>query len=240
MQCDICIRSESQKLPFFCTTCARNSLYDLRLKNAQTLLQKENLCRQVHVATGSTSSWTGTGDEVRPFQIDGQARESAHQWAYQIASSGQDEVRDRRQESLAHIETLRKEIEAGKADIARRKAILTHRRSHVFSATRGLAEQRAGVLDTLASGVRETSKKWDSMHSEIVNARVFLCTEAADLYGLRQHRRKKGGSIRDDYTIGGVGIVDLRDLNSNVAPLHPDRALLMNLQPLPLLKSRSR
>jgi hypothetical protein len=218
MQCDICIRSESHKLPFCCNTCARNSLYDLRLQNAQTLLHKESLGRQVHSATGSTSSCTATGGAVRAFHIDGQTHEKAHQWAYQTASSGQDDAQGRRQESLAHIERLREEIEAGKADIARRKAILAHRRSHVLSATRGLAERRAGVLDTIASGVRETRKRWDTMHSEIVNARVFLCTEAADLYGLRQRRRKKGGSIRDDYTIGGIGIVDLRDLNSNAAP----------------------
>ena len=76
------------------------------------------------------------------------------------------------------------------------------------------------------------------MHSEIVNARVFLCTEAADLCGLRQRRRKKAGSIRDDYTIGGIGIVDLRDLNSTVEPI-PNYALLTIFQAPPLLRSRS-
>lgn len=192
----------------------------------------------MHAATGSTSSCAATGDAVRAFHINGRPDERAHQWAYQTASSGQDEARRRRQESLAHIENLRKEIEAGKADIARRKALLAQRRSHALAATRGLAERRAGVLDTLASRVRETSQRWDTMHSEIVNARVFLCTEAADLCGLRQRRRQKGGSIRDDYIIGGISIVDLRDLNSNAAPAS-DQALLTILQALLLLKLRS-
>ena len=219
--------------------CARNSLYDLRLKNAQTLLHKESLGRQVQAATGSTPAWTATKDAVEQSHPDGQDYERAHQWAYQTASCGQDEARGRKQETLDHIETLRKEIEAGRADIARRKASLAQRRSHTLSATRGLAERRAGVLDTLASEARETSKRWDTMHSEIMNARVFLCTEAADLYGLRQRRRKKGGTIRDDYTIGGVGIVDLRDLNGN-AVTALQRSSLTMLQALPLVKSLSR
>lgn len=189
------------------------------MKNAQTLLHKESLGRQVQAATSSISSWGATGESLRRSHTTGQDYERASQWAYQTASCGQDEAQDLRQESLAHIEKLRKKIETGKVDIARRKAVLAQRRSHVLSATRGLAERRAGVLNNLASGVSETRKRWDTMHSEMVKARVFLCTEAADLYGLRHRTRKKVGSIRDDYTIGGIGIVDLRDLNSNAVPL---------------------
>ena len=210
MQCDICLRHENLKCPFWCATCARNRLYEPRLKNAQTLLHKEDLGRQVQAATASASPTNG----AKPFKKGNQGVGDTHNWTSDEASGGKDELRERTQDTLTHIDYLRKEIEAGKADIARRKAYLTQRRFNMASATRGLAEQRAVVTDSLARAAIKTDKSWDSMHTDIVNARVFLCTEAADLYGLRQRRRRKGGLFRDDYTIGGISIVDLRDLNS--------------------------
>ncbi len=214
MQCDICSRSESSKLSFRCTTCTRNSLYELRLKNAQTLLQKENIGHQVQAAIAGTPSLTATAKVVKGRNPDTQHDQSAHQWAFEQFSNRGIESGERTQEILGHIDCIRNAIEAGKADIAWRRAQLSQRRSEVASATRGLAERRAVVLASLVKGTMKTDKSWNAMHKEIVNARVFLCTEAANLYGLRQRRRKRGGMIKDDYTIGGIAIVDLRDLNS--------------------------
>lgn len=214
MQCDICSRTESSKLSFCCTTCARNSLYEPRLKNIQTLLEKEKLDRQVQATTGGPSSRATTGAVVKDRRSGARPDQIAHQWAFEQAVDKSVRLEDRTHEVLGHVDFLRKEIQAGKADITRRRAYLAQRRSQVAAATDGLTERRAVVLESLSKNTRNTEKSWNGMHRDIVNARIFLCTEAAKLYGLRQRRRKRGGSIRDEYTIGGLAIVDLRDLNS--------------------------
>ncbi|KAI9870181.1 MAG: hypothetical protein M1830_004556 [Pleopsidium flavum] len=214
MQCYICSRSESSNLSFCCTTCARNSLYELRLKKAQTLLQKENIGHQVQAAIAGTSSWTATAKVVRGQNSDTQHHQRTDHCTFEQLSDRGIKSRERAQEILGHIDCIQKEIEAGKADIARRRAFLTQRHSAVASATRGLGERRAVVLASLGKGTMKTDKNWNAMHKEIVNARVFLCKEAASLYGLRQRRRKRGGTIKDEYTLGGIAIADLRDLNS--------------------------
>jgi len=52
-----------------------------------------------------------------------------------------------------------------------------------------------------------------------LEARVFLCKEAAQLYGLQQRKRKRGSSENDVYVIEEILIADLRELNTLVETL---------------------
>jgi Vacuolar sorting 38 and autophagy-related subunit 14 len=58
----------------------------------------------------------------------------------------------------------------------------------------------------------------DALHARTAESRFFLCRETANLYGLVQRKRRKGAGGRDAYFIGGVPIVDIRDINSMSFP----------------------
>ena len=120
-----------------------------------------------------------------------------------------------------HIQTLRQETQNMKADIAARKARLLRRRSELASAQNEHSHSQAVSQEPLEKSIRRTSHRWDILHAKTAESRLFLCKEAAHLYGLQHHKRKKGLRGRDIYTIGGTPIVDLRDLNSmHLFPLH--------------------
>ncbi|KAI9759926.1 MAG: hypothetical protein M1835_000270 [Candelina submexicana] len=223
MQCDICSRPQGLQLPFHCTTCARSALYGLRVELGQTLLDNSSFVRRINPIIA-----TGTGSAPSTNQNNGRL-------ALEEASAKAERSAERTREISGHLQALRKEIEDGKADIAKRKAALAQRRSDASSATHNLGARRAATLDTVEKGTKKLEYRWSSLHAKTVESRVFLCREAANLYRLRQRRRKKGASIKEDYTIGGVSIVDLRDLN-NASPAQIT-ASLTNLAYLLLLTS---
>ncbi|KAI9866644.1 MAG: hypothetical protein M1813_001196 [Trichoglossum hirsutum] len=234
MQCDICARKHTSKLPFYCATCGRNALYELRLENARTLVDKEALGRQVEAFLPPNSSkdvgkpGAGTAAQ-RPSRIS--SRLDVEQ-----ATARTEESLERIQVIQNQADVLQKDIEQGRAQIAKLKASLAQRRSDYGSAAHNLPARRAATLESVEKGIKRIDHRWNTLHTRTAEARVFLCREAADLYGLKQRRRKKGGTVREDYMICGVGIVDLRDLNSMLkhhpkCPPPPPLLLDMSLIP---------
>ena len=121
---------------------------------------------------------------------------------------------ERNQAILAHIEALRAETKQIKADIAKRKISLNVRRSTLEAAKKDLLQKQATAIKPINKSITRIEHRWEALHTTSAESRVFLCREAASLYGLHQRRRKKGTTGRDTYMIGGVPIVDLRDINS--------------------------
>ncbi|KAI9765000.1 MAG: hypothetical protein M1840_007922 [Geoglossum simile] len=140
------------------------------------------------------------------------------------ATAQKEESLERIQEIQNQANILQKDIEDGRARIAKLKASLAHRSSDYDSITHNLSARRATTLDSVEKSIRRIDHRWNTLHTRTAEARVFLCREAANLYGLKQRRRRKGGVIREDYTICGVTIVDLRDLN-NAPPAHISTSL---------------
>jgi chromosome segregation ATPase len=226
MQCGICSRRYVSKLPFNCTTCARNALYELRLENASVLVDKEALGRQVEASISLNSSIdTGrAGADV----VEQSLPRNSNRMDIEQATAQKEESLERIQEIQNQANILRKDIESSRAHIAKLKASLAHRRSDYDSITHNLAARRATTLDSVEKSIRRIDHRWNTLHTRTAEARVFLCREAANLYGLKQRRRRKGGVVREDYTICGVTIVDLRDLNSksnylNIPPTFDSR-----------------
>lgn len=209
MQCNICQRYWSSKLPFNCTTCARNVLYETRIEQAQTLLQKEAAGNEVTGIVGATGpSTTSSKSSGKEDAL------STKTWELERASSAKVDLLERTQAMLSHKDALRKELEETRESIARRKALLSQRRSDYDSASHHISQRRAAALEPVENGIIRTQTRWDALHDRTAESRVFLCREAANLYGLQQRKGRKGVLGRDSYTIGGVPIVDLRDLNS--------------------------
>ena len=209
MQCDLCQRSPNNRLPFSCTLCARSALYQPRVQLAQTLLQIEALAKEVERnVTGvaqpnkSTKSASTKAPELNPT------------WAVQRAAAEQKASEEKTRHIYDHVQTLREEIQKAKAEITARRRALQRRRSDFASAHQELSQSRLHSVEDVEKGIRRTEYRWDALHNKTAESRIFLCREAALLYGLQQRKRKKGGLGRDVYVIGGVPIADLRDLNS--------------------------
>ena len=212
MQCDICARRHTSKLPFNCATCARNALYELRLENAGVLVDKEALGRQVEAFVSLNSST----DVEKPGagHVERIPLRNSSRWDVEQATARKEESLERIQEIQNQANVLRKDIEDSRARIAKLKASLAHHRSDYDSITHDLSARRATTLDSVEKSIKRIDHRWNTLHARTAEARVFLCREAANLYGLKQRRRRKSGVVREDYMICGVAIVDLRDLNS--------------------------
>lgn len=209
MSCHICASSHS-RLPLLCPTCARNLLYRLRLENTQILLEKEALGRQVEssLSLDGSHKQSATTEGNRP-DTD---HESSRRWALQAISSQQATSSVRREDLNRQIEALNENIRAKKARISERKAALSRRRSDADSAQYQLEEREAATLTGIQNTSKRTEHLWHSLHSKTAEARIFLCREAAHIYGLRQKtsRRNDAGLA---YVLGGISMVDLRDMN---------------------------
>lgn len=210
MECPICLR-DNGRLPFFCTTCARNLLYESRFENALALVQKESLVHQVEevaARAGSNSDNSQLGGE-RTTTRDNFSR----RWAVEHAMAVTEQSARRTKGILAHLEPLKSRLIETKAEVARRKADIARRRSDLAAAKAQISERRAASQSTVEKSIKRTEHLWGSIHAQTADARSFLCHEAAILYGLKQRKRKRGGVIREEYVIGTVGILDLQELN---------------------------
>lgn len=209
MSCSICSRVPHSRLSFHCPTCARNQLYQLRINNAQVLLEKEALEQKIETAIDYHSS--SDKDPSHGQELLSTDKACSPRWALQTINSQFAETLVTR-ESLSHqLHTLKLEVEARRAEIAKRKDALARRHSDAESAKYQLVERETGIL----AGVQNTSKRvehvWHSLHSRTAESRIYLCREVANLYGLRKATKK--GQVRETYMLGCGYIVDLRDLN---------------------------
>ena len=135
-------------------------------------------------------------------------------WTFQCAAAEQVLSEEKTESTLRHIQVLRGEIRRTGDEIAKRKAVFQRRRSEFASAKQELLQSQATGTESVEKSIRRTQRRRDIMHKKTAESRLYLCREAALLYGLQQRKRKKGGLGRDVYFIGGVPIADLRDLNS--------------------------
>ena len=202
MTCDVCSRPPSERLQFHCPTCARNQLYPLRIDQVNALLEKDASGREIDSAVGK--QWS---DEA-------ESQAEPNRWSLQAANTGSAQSAARTQLMRERIAVLRKEVAEGKKDVARRRAALAQRQSDAESVNFRVSDRRAAAVGDVQHEIQRMEQKWTGLHSKFIESRVFLCREAANLYGLRQKTRRRKGEVISTYMIGGMSIIDLRDLNS--------------------------
>ena len=213
MQCDICRRSPSDRLPFYCTICARNAVYESRIRMAQILLQNEAASTAVECKIGTRKALAGH-NELSPNK---KSQETSTSWTVQRAYTEQAASAEKTEQILTHVKALQNETEAMKVEIARRKARISQHQKDLQSARQELALREATALEPVERGIRRMEHRWDAMHAKTVEARVFLCREAAHLYGLQRRKTKKEKVGGYAYFIGGTPIPDLRELDGKGA-----------------------
>lgn len=221
--CDICLRPCSSRLPFNCSICARTALYEPRIRLAEALLENEAAGQEVERSIGATKTTTSKHAPT----TKNKSQDINPAWTIERIHAEQAAAKERTQQTLDHTDVLRQETHSLKAEVAERKSILLRRRSALKSATDELLQRKVVAIEPVEKGVKRMEHRWDAMHLKTMESRVFLCREAAQLYGLQQRKRKRGGLGRDIYFIGGMPIADLRDLNSRVSSFpNPYRKLI--------------
>ncbi|KAJ5577796.1 uncharacterized protein N7459_006760 [Penicillium hispanicum] len=191
MSCHICTFADS-RLPILCPTCARNRLYQLRLETTQIILEREALGRQIErIVSHDNSQSQKPVCEARHVDTE---HEYSRQRALQTVSSQQTTSLHRNNNIAQRINYLKAEIKAQKAVISGHRDVLVRRRSDAESAKYQRGEREAAILTGIQNTTKKTEHLWHSLHSKTAEARIFLCREAANLYGLRQKSAKKGAT----------------------------------------------
>ncbi|KAI9737670.1 MAG: hypothetical protein M1818_005674 [Claussenomyces sp. TS43310] len=204
MQCDICSRTGGSRLPFLCPVDARNQLYEPRLLHARVLVERDDLDRQIQriLPGGAEGARSPAGEP-----------ETANEPVVAQNLAEQDMAMDRTRQIIAQADDLRTKIETARAEIARKKANISRRKSEYASAVNGLELRRVKIVEEIEKKTKMTRYKWNQMHGTTAESRAFLCGEAARLYGLERLRDPVGGWT-DQYSIAGIPIMDLRSMNS--------------------------
>ncbi|KAF7510754.1 hypothetical protein GJ744_006120 [Endocarpon pusillum] len=210
MECDICMRSYSSRLPFCCPSCVRSVLYEPRLRNAKLLLEKEHLASRIESIHSSAKGTDKTPNTLEVRQ-DGQA---ITRWSVESRNIQKAQAKDRTKVIHEHIQTLRAEIKAFREEIAKRKAMLQGKRSEWSTIKSAVSERQKASSEKAQEEIKKITQSWDTIHNKAIETRSFLCREAAHLHGLRQRKKMRGGVVRDQYTIGGIPLLDLKDINS--------------------------
>ena len=201
MQCDICFRTGGHKLQFLCPTDARNQLYEPRIQHARVLVEKDAFDQEITTLLASKPN----DDEIQPHEATTDRTDIGRSLAEK------DQAVDRTQQIIAHADELRIKVEQAREELAKKKAVISRRKSELATASNGVEARRARQTEEVEKSIRMTKYKWNQTHSVTASSRAFLCGEAAKLYGLRRVRRNGG---LDEYRIGGIPIMDLRSLNS--------------------------
>ena len=212
MQCSLCARSLGPKLPAHCPACARYSLYEPRAENIRALLGREASSREVENVI--SDSWRDDAD--KSATQTGRSYGVASRWDIKQVSATVRNLEGCHGEIQAQAEILKVEIQNARADISKLKSSLNHRREDFASVTHNIEARRKSTLESIEKSIKRTVYRAEQQHLKTAESRIFLCREAAKLYDLRQRRRRRGNTVKEEYVIGGVGIVDLRDLNSTL------------------------
>jgi Vacuolar sorting 38 and autophagy-related subunit 14 len=212
MECDVCGRSQTPKLPFHCPTCARSALYTLRIEHAELLLDKESMGRKVQAVVKNGSSVARENVSLAGAIVD--TTECGTTCEVEQMRSETIALEERISLIAQRADTLRKEMEEHRRKISEKKSEIKQRSSDWESATYGLGERSAKELETAQSAIRRRLRRWDLTHQDIVTGRVSLCKAAAGLACLKRGKRIESGRKIEFFTIGAdIPIFDLRDLN---------------------------
>jgi len=206
MQCDICFRPHGKELPFLCPVDARNQLYPKRLEIARVLLEKDALSKEVEAETSPAVS----RDKKSQAPLDSSSARSI----LDHNISEREAAEDRTLQIIAHADELREKIKQAKATFAAKKASVQRRKFERASATNGFENPWQARIEEAERSIKRTKFKWNKQNDSIAEARTYLCYEAAKLYGLRSVRVKRNGTSYEEYRIGGVSIMDIREMNS--------------------------
>jgi hypothetical protein len=180
------------------------------------LLEKECLGRRIESAVTTRPQGSEKLDKKSKNEDIGLSQA----WSRETAKARKIDSEEKAGEIQKHILILREEVKTAREEISQRKARLEKRREEFESIKASLPARQTAVTNKLADSMKKGSQSWLAIHKKTTDTRAFLCREAALLYGLIQKKKARGGVVVDQYSIGGLPIVDLKDINSTLMASH--------------------
>jgi hypothetical protein len=175
------------------------------------LLEKEALGKQIETALITAKGVKDNGTPRNDKQIEEEVALCA---AYEESTSQAAGIWHETETIADHLDALRKEMQEMRDEMAQRRKALAQQAAAFKSTQQRFMEQEVDTLEPVRRDSVKIESRSNALHNKAATSRIFLCREAASLYGLQQVKRKKGAAGRDTYLIGGVAIPDLRDINS--------------------------
>lgn len=196
VECAICEKDSADVTHFLCAGCARSSAYLARLEHARVLLEKQSLHDVIINLTSSESSEEGRGDD-----------QDQKIWAAELLQLKLNETKKSVDQTRHKIGEVKQDVHDLKADVSQLKAQVEKRKQSL-----------AVVNDVPRPEHQDKSSKITSslahLQSKAIVNRAVLCREAASLMRLRQRRRQAGTNGREQYSIAGLTLPDLREISN--------------------------
>ncbi|KIX01811.1 uncharacterized protein Z518_09538 [Rhinocladiella mackenziei CBS 650.93] len=207
MDCSICKQHPAADGGMHCITCARNMLYGVRNQLAHILLQKEELRRKVEAIVRPEL------DTSKP--IDEETTKLREAWQHQQSNNDGQRLQEEKEEMERQIQEIQKDTEEKQAQAKAVRERLAEKRANLEIAKHALATKGRKKLQDLEDACVKQEAQNDALHNKTVEAKATLCREAATLLRLRHSKRKaKDGTIKDRYSLGGLVLPDLKEINN--------------------------
>ena len=200
MECDICSRKDVANVGMFCLSCARTSLYPLRLEAARILLEKDSLGKNIAAATSANEGSV-------------ESRKLRKRWQAEMIKATSLEIEEKIENQRTQISTLRSQISELRARVTEDRGYSHDRRSHLEAIKSNVPSRQQHHLEDLSSAKNRGVSSLDTLSYRSNAIKTPLCIETAKLLRFRRSREKVGEQVRDQYWISGFPIPDLRSIN---------------------------
>lgn len=163
INCDVCRRPHSQKLPFLCVTDARNQLYESRLQNAKLLIENDILEHQINAIVSPPQDVARQEDSAVKAQL-------VQSWKSEQAAA-----LDRTSQIIAQAERLRLESDAARKELQDRKESVRRRKSDLVSVSEGIAARRSRQIEDIERSLHMSNYKWNRSADQMEHS-LFFCS----------------------------------------------------------------
>jgi hypothetical protein len=213
MECAVCSAVFPSHGQPTCVSCARALVYQARLDRLADLLNIETLRKQVNsvISPPSNFSLSSSPSSSEVVEITESAKKHAHAQVLRESQA----TRLRCTIINEQVNQLRQQMEQARRDNASRQLVIKQRHAEIVRERAEMTSRVPQLLEPLHATIRRSQRRLDKVQARTLEGRTKLCQETARLAGLQQKRRRMpDGSIVYDYAIGGISIIDLRQLNA--------------------------
>ena len=216
MHCYICEQPPSTYRPFNCLLCARDAIYQSRLRLAQTQLAQEAAATQVEQRLKAARATPSEPSKVQPM-VD----HSQHPIVAIDRIAAQKVALKERIIQVSEVsEHVRMEIARLKDDIANRGTANVKRRKDLAMARTELGRRVISDREAAEKMLGRIQHRWNAIHTRTIDSQLLLCQEAASLFGLHT-TSMQNPPVNKTYAIGGLPIFSLKELNSEFCDFTP-------------------
>ncbi|GAB7363830.1 hypothetical protein MBLNU230_g4396t1 [Neophaeotheca triangularis] len=213
MSCDICAKPFKGSRKPTCVSCAQAALYGSRVQHVFSALDREKAHTHgeaifrpgndgVLAALAEDADWDTITGGIQKLGVE--------------RKHGELEASRQRITAISEqAANLRRQMEEYREYAAEQTVRHEQRRQRMTAEAKALGDRKKTSLDSIGVTNRTMNRSLNKTHRRVMDARAYLCKEAATLGGLKHRMCKtKDGRTENDYMLGGTSIPNLKRLNN--------------------------